>query len=169
MPHNFLEHLGTIDVIAIGVVFFSGFYGLLRGLSAEIMSLILWGLSAFLAIRGRGMIFAQMGGEKIAPLWSVGLPLMLFVIIMIILRYATRTLSHWGRDILSASLDAVLGGGFGLIRGALLIILGALFFSWSAQDWFFMAMKQSVFAPYIYLGMKFMAGDIFPYLSAQTI
>ncbi len=115
--------LGWVDWALLAVLALSVAVGLWRGLVFEVLSLVGW-VAAYIA--------AQMFAATVAPLLPMGTPggalnqgaafALVFVLALIIWALASRLL----RLVIHATplqvVDRVLGGGFGLVRGTVLLL-----------------------------------------------
>lgn len=134
------------DGVLLGVLLLSVLLGLWRGLVYEVLSVLAW-VAAF--------VLAQAYADEVAawlPLTGLSPPLRLaagFVLVFIAVVFAGGLLA-WMVQKLVASVglrpvDRILGGAFGLLRGAVMLLAFALVVSMSpvrdAQWW-----KSSVVA-----------------------
>lgn len=162
---TFLEHLGPMDWGILILVGLSSLWGLVRGLSRESGALLVWVGSFWLTGRWGGVIlshFAPMAPSSLqgTPVFIWGGRLVLFVLVMIVLNLVTTQLARGVRGVLSGPLDALLGAGFGLVRGYVVLVLLFCAGSYLAQDWLEAAMKGSVLAPAVVRGVAFLQGYI---------
>ena len=115
--------LGWVDWALAGVLALSIAVGLWRGLVFEVLSLVGW-VAAYIA--------AQVLGSTVAPMLPIGTPdgalnqgaafALVFVLALIVWALASRLF----RLVIHATplqvVDRVLGAGFGLLRGAVLLL-----------------------------------------------
>ena len=118
-----LPAFGWVDWLLLAVLALSVAVGLWRGLVFEVLSLVGW-VAAYIA--------AQAFASAVAPLLPVGTPggalnlgaafALVFVLALIVWALASRLV----RLVIHATplqvIDRVLGGGFGLLRGAVLLL-----------------------------------------------
>ena len=118
-----LPAFGWIDWLLLAVLALSVAVGLWRGLVFEVLSLVGW-VAAYIA--------AQVLAPVVAPMVPVGTPggalnlgaafALVFVLALIVWALASRLV----RLVIHATplqlIDRVLGGGFGLLRGAVLLL-----------------------------------------------
>ena len=118
-----LPAFGWIDWLLLAVLALSVAVGLWRGLVFEVLSLVGW-VAAYIA--------AQVLAPVVAPMLPVGTPggalnlgaafAVVFVLALIVWALASRLV----RLVIHATplqlIDRVLGGGFGLLRGAVLLL-----------------------------------------------
>ncbi|MCX5616280.1 CvpA family protein [Bombella sp. TMW 2.2559] len=162
---TFLEHLGLMDWGILALIGLSALWGLVRGLSRESGALLVWVGSFWLVGRWGGPVLAHLGpfiapSFQGSPVFIWGGRLGLFVFVMIILNLVTTQLARGMRGLLSGPLDALLGTGFGLVRGYVVLVLLFCAGSYLAQDWLEAAMQGSVLAPFIVRGVAFLQGYI---------
>ena len=118
-----LNNLGWVDLTLLGLLALSVLIGLARGLVFELMSLVGWGVA---------YATAQLYSPQLAAYLPVGAPgsaLQLgaaFVVAFIALLVAWSLLARLVRMGLHATpltlIDRLLGAGFGLLRGAVLLL-----------------------------------------------
>ena len=118
-----LPAFGWVDWLLLAVLALSVAVGLWRGLVFEVLSLVGW-VAAYIA--------AQVLAPVVAPMLPVGTPggalnlgaafALVFVLALIVWALASRLV----RLVIHATplqvVDRVLGGGFGLLRGAVLLL-----------------------------------------------
>ena len=118
-----MPSLGWVDLALAAVLALSIVVGLVRGLVFEVLSLVGW-VAAYIA--------AQVLATTLAPMLPIGAPggalkqsaafALVFVLALIVWALASRLL----RMVIHATplqmVDRVLGGGFGLLRGAVLLL-----------------------------------------------
>ena len=117
------EFIGPIDIALLIVLVISIIVGLLRGLLFEVLSLAGW-VAAYIA--------AQVLTPLVAPHVPVGAPgsginqaaafVMTFIAALIVWALAARLIRLLVRASPLSALDRVLGGGFGLLRGIVLLL-----------------------------------------------
>ncbi len=130
----------VVDVVIIFVIILSALFGLLRGFMKESISLAKWVIATWIAAT-----FAP----KLAPLLPMAIEseavrqaisfaslfILVFLLGTLVAHLVTRMLIKTGLT----SVDRVLGIGFGVIRGALIIIIfvivGGHFPQLPQQDW----------------------------------
>lgn len=162
---TFLEHIGPMDWAMLILVGLSALWGLVRGLSRESGALLVWVGSLWFAVRCGGPVLSHLApfvspSLRGTPVFIWGGRVGLFVLVMLCLNLVTAQLARGMRGLLSGPLDALLGAGFGLVRGYVVLVLLFCAGSYLAQDWLEAAMKGSVFAPFIVQGVGFLQGYI---------
>jgi len=119
-----LPPLGEVDWALLAVLAVSVIFGLMRGVVFELMSLLGWGVAYF---------GAQWIAPQLAPRLPVGEPgsganhAAAFALAFIGVLLAWMILARLARMLVSATpltlIDRVLGAGFGLLRGAFLLLV----------------------------------------------
>ncbi len=128
MPATIPQALSQIDIAIFTIVILSGLLGLWRGLIKEVMSLATLVL-AIVAILRYSQVLALQMSEMIAsaPVRLALASALLFFGVMIIgswlIALLQKILNFTGLQL----LDRLAGGGFGLARGALIIMLCVYF------------------------------------------
>jgi membrane protein required for colicin V production len=117
------EFIGPVDIALLIVLVISIIVGLLRGLLFEVLSLSGW-VAAYIA--------AQVLAPIVAPHVPVGAPgsginqaaafVIIFIAALIVWALAARLIRMLVRASPLSALDRVLGGGFGLLRGIVLLL-----------------------------------------------
>ncbi len=162
---TFLEHLGATDWVLLLVVCLSAFWGMFRGFSKESGALLVWVGSFFFVVRCGGAVI-ELFGRLVAPsvresgLFIWGGRVVLFIVVLIVLNLITSQLARVARQVLSGALDTLLGAGFGVLRGYVILVLLFCAGGFLAQDWLETAIKGSVFAPYVVRGVEIFQGYI---------
>jgi len=115
--------LGWVDWALLAVLLLSIAVGLWRGLVFEVLSLVGW-VAAYIA--------AQAYASTVAPLLPVGVPgsalnqgaafALLFLLALIVWAIASRLLRLVIHATPLQAIDRFLGGGFGFLRGAVLLL-----------------------------------------------
>ena len=124
----FETQLGWIDIALLAVFLLSVLVGLWRGFVFEIVSLLGW-LVAFIIANSAGPLLAEF-----IPLGSAESPLRLWIayaVVFVLVLITCTLLARMLRALVSATplsfIDRLLGGAFGVARGALiLVVLGTL-------------------------------------------
>ena len=124
LPHLDLQ-LGWVDIALLAVFGLSVLIGLWRGFVFEIVSLLGW-LVAFIIANSAGPFLAgyiPLGDDPQVRLW--GAYIAVFVVILLTCTLLARML----RALVSATplsfIDHLLGGLFGMVRGALILVVAA--------------------------------------------
>ena len=138
----------VVDYIFLGMIALSVLLGFVRGFFREALSLASWVLALWLALEF-GQIFVPMLAEVLPSpalqLW--GARLMMFVMVLIAGAVVNRLIGMAVRKTGLSGTDRILGMGFGLGRGVLLIglmVLGAQVLELDQEPWW----EQSRIVPY---------------------
>jgi membrane protein required for colicin V production len=123
---RFDVQLGWVDIALLAVFGLSVLVGLWRGFVFEFVSLLGW-LAAFVIANSAGPFAA----DQLAP--SVGNPQVrlwiAYVLVFVLVLIACTLLARVLRALISATplsfIDHLLGAGFGAVRGALILVVGA--------------------------------------------
>ena len=116
--------LNLFDICVIVIVFISAVLAYLRGFVQEIFSIVGWLTAIAVTIYGFAYIQAPMRQMiSIEILADLASGLLLFLASLVTISLLTRSVSNRVKDSLLNSLDRALGFLFGLIRGALVIII----------------------------------------------
>ena len=130
----------VVDVIIIFVIVLSALFGVLRGFMQESISLAKWIIATWIAAtfapKLAPMLPAAIESEAVRQAISfASLFIIIFILGSVIAHFVARILIKTGLT----SLDRVLGIGFGILRGALIIlifvIVGAQFPQLPQQVW----------------------------------
>ena len=124
LPHFDIQ-LGWVDIALLAIFGVSVLVGLWRGFVFEIVSLLGW-LVAFVIANSAGPFLAEFipfGGDPQVQLWIAYIAV--FVLILVTCTLLARML----RALISATplsfIDRLLGGIFGVVRGALILVVAA--------------------------------------------
>ncbi len=126
LPHFDIQ-LGWVDIALLAVFGLSVLVGLWRGFVFEIVSLLGW-LVAFIIANAAGPLLADylpMGDAgSSARLWTA------YVLVFVVLLVTCTLLARMLRALVAATplsfVDHLLGGVFGMVRGALVLVVVAL-------------------------------------------
>lgn len=127
------------DGLLIGLMLISGILAMIRGFSREILSVGSWIAAAIAAF----YFYARLS-PSIAPytaqisdsktLADIAAAAIIFVITLIIVSLITMRIADFIVDSRVGALDRTLGFVFGAARGALLVVVGLLFYNWLMPD-----------------------------------
>ena len=136
LPH-FDVQLGWVDIALLSVFGLSVLIGLWRGFVFEIVSLLGW-VVAFVIANAFGPLLADY-----LPLADPGSPLRLwaaYVLVFVLVLLTCTLLARMLRALISATplsfVDRLLGGIFGMARGAMILVVVAMLVSlspWAAS------------------------------------
>jgi len=119
--------LGWVDIALLAVFGLSVLIGLWRGFVFEIVSLLGW-LVAFVIANSAGPFLAEFvpfGGDPQVRLWAA------YIVVFLAILLTCTLLARMLRALISATplsfVDHLLGGVFGVMRGALIcVVIGTL-------------------------------------------
>ncbi len=125
-----------LDMIVIGVVLISALLAALRGFTREVLAIGSWAVAAVAAyiFYPQAIPFVQ---QYVSTNKSVGIPVAagaIFLATLLVAYFLTSKLSDMILDSRIGALDRTLGFIFGAARGALLAVVGFMFFTWLAPD-----------------------------------
>jgi membrane protein required for colicin V production len=119
------------DVAVVATVLISGAIALVRGLVKEVLAIASWVGAAFATLYGFSYA-APYARKVIETPWVADLTAggVLFIVTLFVLSLTSHAISSRVKGSTMGVLDRSLGFVFGLLRGALLISLAYLAFSW---------------------------------------
>jgi membrane protein required for colicin V production len=144
----------VVDVIIIFVIVLSAIFGLLRGFMQESISLAKWIIATWIAAtfapKLAPMLPTAFESEAVRQAISfVSLFILIFILGSVVAHLVSRLLIKTGLT----SLDRVLGIGFGILRGAIIIaifvIVGGHFPQLPQQDWWQQSMVLERFEDWV--------------------
>lgn len=119
-----LRHLGWVDLALLGVLVLSVVVGLWRGLAFELVSLLGWAIAYVVAnLLGPAVARVLPGGEAAATarLWAA------YLVVFVVVLVAVTLLARMMRALVAATplsaADHLLGGAFGVLRAALVLLI----------------------------------------------
>ena len=127
LPHVDLQ-LGWVDLVLLGIFLLSVLIGLWRGFVFEIVSLLGW-LVAFIIANSAGPFLADLvpldNANAQVRLWAA------YIVVFVLVLLTCTLLARMLRALIAATplsfVDRLLGGVFGVVRGALiLVVVGTL-------------------------------------------
>jgi membrane protein required for colicin V production len=132
-----------LDFILIGIMLVSGILALARGFTREVLSLIAWGASAYvayLAIQQKQLLDIVMPYVDKPILAQIAVGAVAFIITLIIVSILSVKLSDRVVDSSAGAFDRTLGFIYGLVRGLVLVSIAYLFYGWlqppeNQEDW----------------------------------
>jgi membrane protein required for colicin V production len=122
-----MEPMNWVDAVMLGIVALSALAGFLRGFARELLGVAAWIIAAVLAGRlyGAALPLARRWIED-GLIADVVCFAVVFVLILIALSVLANLMSRLVRLSLLGGIDRILGFGFGLVRGAALLVLAYL-------------------------------------------
>jgi membrane protein required for colicin V production len=135
-----LGPLSYVDVALLAICFISGILAMYRGLTREMLSIVSWivaGVAAgyiwFFQRRLGDEVSQQLGlGQPIIAL--IGLTALAFLITLIVVHLVTSRISDTILDSRVGMIDRILGFGFGIARGFLLVLIPFMFYNHLVPD-----------------------------------
>jgi len=127
--------LTYLDAALIAVAFISGLLAMYRGLTRELLSIVSWATAAAVVLyfvlyqkKFAEDMAAQMGTQVAIAQIAIGA--IIFLIVLIVVHLITARISDAILDSRVGMIDRILGFGFGLVRGFLLIVIPFLLYDW---------------------------------------
>lgn len=127
------------DGLLIGLMLVSGVLAMIRGFSREILSVGSWIAAAAAAFFLYPTLSPMVAGytaeisssKTLADVVAAGI---IFIITLIVVSVITMKIADFIVDSRVGALDRTLGFVFGAVRGALLVVVGLLFYNWLTPD-----------------------------------
>jgi len=114
----------TTDIVVLCILGLSGLWGFLRGFAREIFSLVAWVGAFVLASQTAPLLlpwFSQRLSDGLAA--SALAYVISFIGLVLVLSTVAQRFATGLRSVLVGGTDRLLGGGFGLVRGALVLVV----------------------------------------------
>lgn len=154
--------MNWVDLVVLALLVLSGLIGLMRGGAREVLGLCAWVGAAVLATRlypqGLPLSRRLIGDDAVADPVAF---LVVFVVLLIAFLLVAAALGSLVRGSLLGSLDRLVGGAFGLVRGfavlvvAYLVVISLL----PATDWP-QSVRESRSLFYVHQGAVFVAARL---------
>lgn len=123
------------DLIVVAVILFSALLAMVRGFSREILSLVAWALSAFIAYLAYPYLLPFVQNLLNEPKLAIpGAFAIIFIVALLILSLVTSRIADYIIDSRAGVLDRSLGFVFGLARGILILAVAVAFWNWLVGD-----------------------------------
>ncbi|MEZ5925062.1 MAG: CvpA family protein [Hyphomicrobiaceae bacterium] len=127
-----LGPLTYLDIGLLGICFLSGLLAMYRGLTREALSIVSWALAAlatlyFVAYRAdiAESLAADYGQSPLVMKIAIGVAI--FIVVLVVVHFITIRFSDSVLESRVGMIDRILGFGFGIVRGFLLIVIGYMF------------------------------------------
>lgn len=129
--------MNVVDIVVIAILLLSALLAFIRGFTTEVLSLAGWVGAAMIAIyayphlepRVQEVLLEKVGVDS--PLVVDGLTIgVVFLVCLFVLTFVFARIGGLIRGSSLSALDRSLGFLFGLLRGALLIVIAFLFITW---------------------------------------
>lgn len=129
-----LGPLSYVDVALLAICFISGILAMYRGLTREMLSIVSWIVAG--AAGGYMFLYQKKLGEEVSQQMGIGQPLVaqvglaigVFLITLIVVHLVTSRISDTILDSRVGMIDRMLGFGFGVVRGFLLVLIPFMFY-----------------------------------------
>jgi membrane protein required for colicin V production len=122
-----------LDVALLAVAFLSGLLAMYRGLTREVLSILSWAVAAgtvlYFVLKQKPLaeeVAHQIGAP--VPIAQIGMGAFLFLIVLVIVHLITARISDSILDSRVGLIDRILGFGFGVARGFVLIVIPYMFY-----------------------------------------
>jgi membrane protein required for colicin V production len=116
-----------LDIILVGIMIFSGFLAMLRGLTREMLSIMSWALAAIATLLAysqfRNQVRSFIDTPMLADATLIGA---VFITSLVLFSFITSSISERVLDSRVGAVDRTLGFVFGLIRGLILVVIAYL-------------------------------------------
>ncbi len=117
-----------LDMVFLALAAISGLLAMYRGFSRELLSILSWiaaGAATYVFITGYPEVGESLAGQlgQRPELIQIALGAVLFVVVLIVVHLITSRLSESILDSRVGMIDRILGLGFGVVRGGLLLII----------------------------------------------
>jgi membrane protein required for colicin V production len=113
----------TVDYVLAGAVLLSMLFGAIRGFLRESVALLGWLVGLWLAWRYSGLVEPYLGGLLAGTLLQVWVARIIVLIAVVMAGWLLGSLLSYlvQRSGLTLGVDRLLGGLFGLVRGAVIV------------------------------------------------
>ena len=124
--------LTYLDAGLIAIALLSGLLAMYRGLTRELLSILSWVIAAAAVLyfvlfqKELAADLAQQMGTK-TPIAQVAIGGIVFLIVLVIVHLITSRVSDAILDSRVGMFDRILGFGFGVVRGFLLVVIPYIF------------------------------------------
>jgi len=116
-----------LDIILVGIMIFSGFLAMLRGLTREMLSIMSWALAALVTLVAYSHFRDTVRGWIDTPMLAdATLIAVVFITSLILFSLVTANLSERVLDSRIGAVDRTLGFVYGLVRGLILVVIAYL-------------------------------------------
>jgi membrane protein required for colicin V production len=116
-----------LDIILVGIMIFSGFLAMLRGLTREMLSIMSWALAALVTLFAYTHFKADVEGLiDTKMLADATLIAVAFIGSLILFSLLTANISERVLDSRVGAVDRTLGFLYGLLRGLILVVIAYL-------------------------------------------
>ncbi|GMR06811.1 MAG: hypothetical protein BMS9Abin25_1436 [Gammaproteobacteria bacterium] len=156
--------LNILDIIIIAIIIISGLFGVFRGLVSEIMSLVGWIVSAWLAWRFASE-FAYLFDSFIqsADVRKAAAFISIFLLSLVLFALLSYFISKIMNKSSLKGMDRTLGVIFGLLRGVLVVAVLAILIQstqFANESWWAGSTLKEYFLLLAAYGMSIMPADV---------
>jgi len=123
--------MNTLDLIVVAVILLSAAFAFARGFIREVLSIAAWVGAAFATIYGYA--YAAPAAESFlpkGPFANAAAAAVVFIVALILLTIVTSLLARRVARTGLSPFDRLFGFVFGLVRGAIVVVLGYLALAW---------------------------------------
>lgn len=157
--------MAWVDLLLLAMLAISVLLGLWRGLVYEVMAILGWVVAYFACPYVAPWILPWLPAERLGPHLLQALSLVLgFIAVLLIWGLSARLLRALIHATPLSVVDRLLGGGFGMLRGALIALLAVVLVGMTpaaqSETW-----KQSQLAPILQTTLQSLA----PMLPAEVV
>ena len=149
-----------LDFIVIGILLLSAILAFIRGFTREMFSLLGWvgaAAAAWFLLPYTEPYARQIVDDVLAA--RIIASVAVFIVVLFAITFVGSPISGRVRESHFRSMDRLLGGLFGVVRGAVLIVLGYLVLvSFYPKDGQIPWMRDSVSKPYLERGLRVAEG-----------
>lgn len=116
--------IGWVDIAMLAVIALSALVGALRGLTFEVLSLLGWVAAWFAAVWLGPLLGPHLPvGSPGSPLNGIAAFACAFLVVLVLWGFGARAVSALVGKTMLRPLDRLLGAVFGLVRGALVLLV----------------------------------------------
>lgn len=120
------------DVSVIAIIALSAVFGIFRGFVKEVLSLVVWVLSFWVATRFAPVLASRWEGAISHPNLRLGLAFAFLLLAVLVAGFLLTTLVvRLVRASAVSGPDRALGGVFGLLRGVVLVTIVVMVAAWT--------------------------------------
>ena len=148
--------LTYLDAALLGVALLSGLLAMYRGFTREILSIVSWLVAAGAVLYF--VLYHKKEAEALAKQFGAPLPVgqivaggIIFLVVLIIVHLLTARVSDSILDSRVGMIDRILGFGFGLVRGFVIVMIPYMFYEQFVpnQKDQFPWVKEAISLPYL--------------------
>jgi membrane protein required for colicin V production len=131
--------LTYLDAAVLAIALLSGLLALYRGLTREVLSIVSWAVAAgavLYFVLYHKKIAEEMAQQIHAPVQfaQIGIGAIIFLIVLVVVHLITARISDTILDSRIGMIDRILGFGFGVLRGFVLVVIPYMFYESFVPD-----------------------------------